>query len=78
MLPFRLWLEEHRPHQVPDAAALALLIVRSGAAEVSREDLRRLAGIPPDILDDLLQGLMASGQVVMLRRNGQLVYRMAG
>ena len=75
---FRLLLEEHQLQQVPDAGSLALLIARSGAAGVSRDDLRRLAGIHPDTLDDLLRGLVASGQVVVLKRNGQLVYRAAG
>jgi hypothetical protein len=31
---FRLWLEDHRPNQIPDATTLALVIARSGAAGV--------------------------------------------
>jgi hypothetical protein len=45
---------------------------------MSRDDLRRLAGIPLDILEDLLRAMVASGQVVVLKRDGQLVYRAAG
>jgi hypothetical protein len=78
MPAFRSWLEDHRLQQVPDAASLALAIVRSGAAGMSRHDLRRLAGIPSDTLDDLLRAMMASGQVVMVKVGGQLVYRAAG
>jgi hypothetical protein len=78
MQPFRLWLEDHRLPQVPDAGTFALLIARSGAAGASRDDLRRLTGIPPDILDDLLRGLMASGQVEMVSVGGKIVYRAAG
>ena len=74
---FRLWLE-HRREIVPDAGALALALARSGVAGMSRDNLRRLAGIPPDTLDDLLRAMLASGQVVVLKRDGQLVYRMAG
>jgi hypothetical protein len=43
---FRLWLD-HRLEAVPDVASLAL--ARSGAAGASRDDLRRLAGIPPGV-----------------------------
>jgi hypothetical protein len=77
MRSFLEWLD-HRLPQVPDAASLALLIARSGAAGVSRDDLRRLAGIPPETLDDLLRGLMAAGQVVMVKVGGKIVYRMVG
>jgi hypothetical protein len=75
---FRLWLEEHHLQQVPDAGMLALLIARSGAAGVSRDDLRRLAGIPPDTLDDLLRAMVASGQVAMVKVGGKIGYRAAG
>jgi hypothetical protein len=78
MQPFRSWLEDHRPPQVPDAGSLVLAIARSGAAGMSRDDLRRLAGIPPDILSDLLRAMVVSGQVVMVKVGGKIVYRMAG
>jgi hypothetical protein len=77
MLPFRLWLE-CRPHQVPDATTLALLIARSGAAGVSREEMAKAMGVPGEMLESLLRAMMSSGQVVVLKRDGQLVYRAAG
>jgi hypothetical protein len=77
MLCFRLWLE-HRPQKVPDAGALALAIAQSGAAGVSREGLARAVGIPEEAVDVLLRGVVASGPVVMLKVDGQLVYRAAG
>jgi hypothetical protein len=40
---FHEWL---RTREVPDATTLALLIVRTEAAGVSRDDLRRLVRIP--------------------------------
>jgi hypothetical protein len=78
MLPFRSWLEDHRLHEVPDATTLAILIARSGAAGVSREEIGRALGVPSEALEPLLRAMVASGQVVMLRVNGRLVYRMAG
>jgi CRP-like cAMP-binding protein len=74
---FRLWLDR-RLQQVPDAGALALLIARSGAAGVSRKGLSGALGVPEETVENLLRGLVASGQVTVLQRNGQLVYRAAG
>ena len=77
MQPFRLWLE-HRPQEVPDAGALALLIARSGTAGASREEIAKAVGIPEEMVESLLRAMMAAGQVEMLRVNGRLVYRVAG
>ena len=69
---FHEWLR-NRPEEVPDAMQLALVIARSGAAGMSREGLARALRVPGEILEDLLRGLIASGQVVVLKRDGQLV-----
>ena len=74
---FRLWLD-HRPPQVPDAASLALLVARSGAAGVSREEMARALGVPSEALEPLLRAMVVARQVVMLKRDGQLVYRAVG
>jgi predicted transcriptional regulator len=74
MPSFRTWLES-RPDEVPAAAGLALAIARSGAAGVSVEELRGLLGISPETLRDLLAELVRSGQVVILRVGGRMVYR---
>jgi hypothetical protein len=70
---FREWLPE-----IPDATTLALVIARSGATGLSLDDIRRLLPIPTETLEDLLRGLTASGQVVMARAGGRIVYRAAG
>ena len=74
---FHAWLE-NRFEEVPDATSLALVIARSGAAGVSRDDLRRLTRLTPDVLKDLLTALMSAGQVVAVTVSGKIVYRAAG
>ena len=61
--------------EAPGAMKLALLIAQSGAAGISRDGLRKLVCLSPDTLEDLLMALVAAGQVVVLIRNGQRVYR---
>jgi hypothetical protein len=78
MPSFRLWLEDHRPQQVPDAVALALAIARSGAAGVSREQIGKALGVPSETLEPLLRAMVMAGQVVMVKVGGKIVYRAAG
>jgi hypothetical protein len=77
MHSFRTWFE-HRPEEAPAAERLAMLIAQAGAAGVSLDRLRRIVGLTPEKLQDVLRSLTATGQVTMLRVNGQLVYRAAG
>jgi len=62
MLPFRSWLEEPRLNQFPDAASLALLIARSGAAGVSREEMARAVGVPGRDWETLLRAMVVAGR----------------
>jgi hypothetical protein len=73
---FREWLT-NRAREAPAAEKLAMLIVQSGAG-ISRDDLARALQLSPEILDDLLRALTATGQVVMLKVGGRTVYRAAG
>ena len=45
---------------------------------MSKEEMARALGVPEETVELLLQGLMASGQVVMVKVGGKIVYRMAG
>jgi hypothetical protein len=74
--PFREWLA-HRVEEIPDAGRLGLVIAQSGAAGISREQIEKILRISSTTLDDLLRDLLATGQVVMLQVNGQMVYRVA-
>jgi hypothetical protein len=74
MQPFPDWLA-NRSQEPAQAENLATLIAGAGAAGVSRDRLRRLCGLPPETLADVLRALTATGQVEMLKVNGQLVYR---
>ena len=69
---FHVWLE-HRIEEVPDAANLALVIARSGG--ISRDDLSKIVRISPDTLENLLRALITAGQVMVLKVNGQMVFR---
>ena len=73
---FREWLR-NRAREASAAGILPMLVARSGAG-ISRDDLARALRLPPETLDDLLRALAATGQVVMLKANGRMVYRAAG
>jgi len=74
--PFHEWLG-NRDRDASAAERLATLVARS-AAGVSRDDLARTLRLPPRILDDLLRALVTTGQVVMLKAGGRMVYRAVG
>jgi predicted ArsR family transcriptional regulator len=71
---FHEWLAR-RPDEAPAAENVATLIARSGTTGISRDDLARALRIPPETLKDLLRALVATGQVQMVKVNGQLTYR---
>ena len=54
--------------EVPDPTQLALAIARAGAAGggVSRDGFRRVCGLSPNVPEDLLRALVATGQVEMV------------
>ena len=71
-MSFHEWLEQ-RVEDLPDIGNLALTIARSGTAGISSDGLRRVVPISPEILQDFLRALVATGQVVVLKVNGQFV-----
>ncbi len=64
-----------RSQEPAQADGLATIIAGTGVAGVSLDDLRSLLDLPPETLADVLMGLVASGQVVVLKVNRQMVYR---
>jgi hypothetical protein len=73
---FSDWLE-NRSDQAPNADNLAFVMARAGAAGVSSDDLAKAVGIPPESFRDILRALVATGQVRVLKVNGEMVYRAA-
>ena len=73
---FHEWLRS--ADEAPAAEKLATIIARSGAAGVSLDRLRRLCGLQPETLQHVIRSLLATGQVVVLKVDGQMVYKMAG
>jgi len=74
MRSFWQWLE----HVADDPSAdVATLIARAGAVGISVRCLRKVVRLTPETLDEVLKGLLASNQVVLLKVNGARVYRMA-
>ena len=70
------WLE----HVADDPSAadnLATLIAQAGAVGISLDRLRKVVRLSPESLQDVLKGLLASKQVVLLKVNGARVYRAA-
>jgi predicted transcriptional regulator len=77
MQPFPDWLA-NRSQEAPQADRLATLIAQAGPAGVSVDRLRRLCGLPPETLADVLRALTATGQVEMVKVGGKIVYRARG
>jgi len=75
-ISFSEWLE-HRVEEVPDATTIALMIAKSGAAGISREKLEKVVRISSDALDELLRALLSAGQAMILKVNGQIVFKAA-
>ncbi len=57
---------------------LGFAIARSGAAGASVDGLRRLLGISPQVLEDLLRARVTAGQVSVVSVGGRRVYRATG
>jgi hypothetical protein len=76
MHSFRDWLKSDQ--EAPAAERLATVIGSAGATGISRGRIEKAVSLPSETLDDLLKALVTGGQVVMLRVNGELVYRAAG
>ena len=74
---FQDWLDR-RSHEAPAADNLATLIAQSGTAGISIDCLRRIVNLPPETLEDILRSLMATGQVSVVKVNGEMRYRVAG
>ena len=70
------WLG-NRAQEAPAADRLATLI-GSAPGGISLDRLRRLCGLPPETLQDILRALVATGQAEMVSVNGQFVYRAVG
>ena len=75
MQSFHDWLG-NRAQEAPAAESLATLIASTGGISLDR--LRTLVPLPYETLQDIIRSLVATGQVVALKVNGQLVYRVAG
>ena len=71
MQSFPEWL---RSAQEPaQADRLATLIAQAGAGP--RDDLEKMLSVPFEMLDDVLKGLVASGQVEVVKIGWQTRYR---
>jgi hypothetical protein len=76
MRTFLKWLE-HVADDPSAADTVATMIARAGAVGISVQCLRKVVRLTPESLDEVLKGLLASRQVVLLKVNGARVYRVA-
>jgi hypothetical protein len=74
MRTFSQWLE-HAADDPSAAGDVATLIAQAGAVGVSVQCLRKIVRLSPGSLDEVLKGLLASKQAVLLKVNGARVYR---
>jgi hypothetical protein len=68
---------EHVADDPSAAENVATMIAQAGAVGVSVKCLRKVVRLSPGSLDEVLKGLLASRQVVLLKVNGARVYRVA-
>jgi lambda repressor-like predicted transcriptional regulator len=73
MQSFHDWLG-NRSDEAPAADRLATIIA-SAPGGISLDRLRRVVGLSPETLQDVLKALVATGQVTVLKVNGQMTYR---
>ena len=71
------WLST-RSQESSQADRLATSIAGAGERGISLDRLRKLCGLHPETLADVLKALVASGQVTVLMVDGQIAYRAAG
>jgi hypothetical protein len=76
MQSFHEWLRN--ADEAPAADRLATFITQSGAVGISLDRLRRLLPVAPETLQDVLKALVATGQVTVVKVNGEMRYRAAG
>jgi hypothetical protein len=76
-LTFAEWLGS-RDQEAPAAENLSTLIAQEGAVGISLDRLRKVVRLSPEALDDVLNALIAAGQVMVLKVNGERVYRASG
>jgi len=74
MRSFWQWLE-HVADDPSAADSVASLIAQAGAVGVSLQCLKKVVRLSPASLDDVLEALLASKQVVLLKVDGARVYR---
>jgi hypothetical protein len=71
---FHEWLR-NRSDEAPAADNLATLIASAGVAGISHDRLRALVHLSPETMQDIIRSLVATGQVVTLKVDGQMTYR---
>ncbi len=74
MRSFWHWLE-HVTDDPSAADSVANLIAQAGAVGVSLPCLKKVVRLSPESLDEVLKGLLASKQVMLLTVDGARVYR---
>ena len=74
MQSFHDWLLD-RSQEPAQADRLAALVAQSGATGISIDRLRRLGGLSPETLADVLRSLTATGQVEVVKVGGELRWR---
>ncbi len=71
---FHEWLAT-RPDEALAADRLATMIAQVGANGISRDELARALRFRSEALQEILGSLLATGQVVVFKVNGELRYR---
>ena len=72
-MTFQNWLLKRRK-SIPQADRVMLAIQTAGSSGVPESALRSLAELPRSLMDDLLDALVTSGQVVVTITDGKRVF----
>ena len=70
---FQNWLLKRRK-AIPKADRILLLLQSAGLSSIPENTLRSAAELPRSLMDDLLDALVAAGQVVVTVKDGKRVF----
>jgi hypothetical protein len=71
-MDYRTWLKQRELMPKPDR--VCLLIQAAGSVGVEEGALRSQAGLPKDLMDELLRALVSAGMAHLRMVNGKRVY----
>ena len=78
-MEFRSWLEEHEKKRadeiMPEADKILPVVIGAGPGGITRQKLGKAIQLPWELLNDLLNALVASGQISLIPYGDEIAIR---